>query len=280
MGGVFPDSGVVARVVGTLTEVMEELRHSGYDAVLLRVERADQLTLVLQLKRAVPGVPVVALVPDKNSDLGPKARESGADEVVPAKADGPPLSETDQLIQRSRAVISKGKALRLRHAEVTGSARSLLAKSFDLAAIPMADLRILLVEDDADYRLLLRRSIRELKLPTPLELDNGTEAIQYLAGRGKYRDRARYPDPTLVLLDVHLPRTSGFEVLHWIRSRHAKSSLIVFMLTSSPLREDFDRAIRLGVDSYFVKPMSLDGLRDILRVAATRWGYIYKGLHP
>jgi two-component system response regulator len=280
MGGAFPDSGVVARMVRTLTEAMEELRQTGYDAVLLRIERADQLSLVIQLKRAVPGIPVVALVPEKNSDLGPKARESGADEVVPAKPDDLPLSETDQLILRGRAVISKGKALRHRHAELTGRARALLAKSYDLQAIPLADLRILLVEDDADYRLLLRRTIRGLKLPTPLELDNGTEAIQYLARRGKYRDRAQYPDPTLVLLDAHLPRTSGFEVLQWIRSRPAPSPLIVFMLTSSPLPEDFDRAVRLGVDSYFVKPMSLEGLRNILQVAVTRWGYIYKSLHP
>jgi CheY-like chemotaxis protein len=247
---------------------LDELRQAGYDAVLLRVERPDQLSLVLRVRSAAPDIPVIAVVPDQDADLGARARDSGADDVLSGE------------IQRSRAAVVRSKELRKRTVELAARARALLAKSFDPAVIPREHLRTLVVEDDADYGVLLGRTFRGLNLPSPVEqVRNGAEAIAYLSGRGKYRDRSKYPDATLVLLDLHLPRKSGFEVLQWIRSRPGLSSLIVFILTSSALREDFDRAMNLGADSYFLKPMALDKLRDVLGVAATRWGHLYKGLH-
>lgn len=82
-----------------------------------------------------------------------------------------------------------------------------------------------------------------------------------------------------MLLDLHLPRKSGFEVLEWIRSQPSYSKLVVFILSSSPLREDFDRSMLLGADAYFVKPVGLEGLRDMVGLMITRWGHIYSGLN-
>ena len=79
---------------------------------------------------------------------------------------------------------------------------------------------ILLVEDLEDDILLIRRAFAAAKLTTPLYVvRDGEEAIEYLSGTGAYGDRQAHPLPSLVLLDVKLPRRSGLEVLLWLRAR-------------------------------------------------------------
>ena len=79
---------------------------------------------------------------------------------------------------------------------------------------------ILLVEDDpADVRLI-QRAFRKLQTNvTMTRLTNGDDAVAYLSGDGPFENRAAYPMPTVVLLDIKLPRRSGFEVLDWVRKQ-------------------------------------------------------------
>lgn len=98
------------------------------------------------------------------------------------------------------------------------------------------------------------------------------EAILYLSGKGAYADRTRYPLPTLVVLDINLPRKSGLEVLEWIRSRREFERLPVFMLTSLPQR--FEQAMDLGATDYYLKPLDFRSLVDIVRGIAVRWWFL------
>jgi CheY-like chemotaxis protein len=87
---------------------------------------------------------------------------------------------------------------------------------------------ILLVEDLADDVLLIRRAFEKAKVINPIHVvPNGEEAISYLNGSGKYANRAEYPLPDLVLLDLKMPGIDGFEVLRWIRQQPGLSSLRV-----------------------------------------------------
>src|SRR6185436_19786504 len=98
---------------------------------------------------------------------------------------------------------------------------------------------ILLAEDREDDVLLIRKAFERAHIPNPLYVVNdGEEVIAYLKGEGKFSNRAEYPLPDLVLLDLKMPRVNGFEVLAWIRQQPTLSSLRVLVLTSASEMRD------------------------------------------
>jgi CheY-like chemotaxis protein len=109
---------------------------------------------------------------------------------------------------------------------------------------------ILIVEDDPNDVLLLQRAFQKAGLKNNLRLvRDGSQAIAYLSGHGIYSDRAKYPLPFLVLLDLKMPGTDGFEVLQWARAEPDLKRLLIVVLTSSNLQTDVDRAYELGANS-------------------------------
>src|SRR5437773_1095550 len=120
---------------------------------------------------------------------------------------------------------------------------------------------ILHVEDDANDVVLVGLALKKAGAAASVQVVNdGEEAIEYLSGAGAYGDRQAHPLPSLVLLDVKLPRRSGLEVLLWLRARDDLRRLPVVMLTSSNQPVDVNRAYELGVNSYLVKPSALEDL--------------------
>lgn len=131
---------------------------------------------------------------------------------------------------------------------------------------------ILLVEDDPNDVLLIRRAFRKSDVANPIQVvGDGEEAIAYLSGRGPYADRERYPLPVLLLLDLKLPRKSGFEVLEWLRQQRGLKRLPVAVLTSSAETPDINRAYDLGANSYLVKPVRFEGLLRMVQTLNLYW---------
>ncbi len=136
----------------------------------------------------------------------------------------------------------------------------------------MSDCTILLVEDNPDDALLIRRAFKKANLVNPLQLvDDGEKAIAYLSRTAPYDDRTRYPMPVLVLLDLKLPRRSGFEVLQWARSPQGIKRLPIVVLTSSGETVDINTAYDLGANSYLVKPVGFDALFDMVKILQPYW---------
>ena len=134
---------------------------------------------------------------------------------------------------------------------------------------------ILYIEDREDDAFFMFRACALAGIKQPLQaVPNGDQAIAYLAGAGPFADRERYPQPCLVLLDLHMPGTTGFEVLAWIRSRSELSGLPVLVFTSSSLPADVERATSLGgVESLIEHRASIEGADspcppDLLRLSA------------
>ena len=131
---------------------------------------------------------------------------------------------------------------------------------------------ILYIDDEPDDIFFMVRACKRAGLEEPIETVNqGSEAIAYLSGTGKYADRVRYPVPRLILLDLNIPGISGFEILKWIRSNPAVSRLPVLVLTSSNQENDVRRAHSLGANGYLVKPGKIDELVRMIRAMKDYW---------
>lgn len=132
---------------------------------------------------------------------------------------------------------------------------------------------ILMVEDDpADARLIQRAFTKAGITDHVVRLTNGDDAVAYLDGQSPYANRAAYPLPTLLLLDIKLPRRNGFEVLQWLRGRKdGLRRMPVIMLTSSRHAVDINRAYDSGVNSYLAKPENTEGLVQVANAIKSYW---------
>jgi CheY-like chemotaxis protein len=131
---------------------------------------------------------------------------------------------------------------------------------------------ILVVEDDSTDVLLLRRAFDKAGVTDPLQaVSDGEQAMAYLAGEGDYADRERHPLPSLIILDIVLPRRSGFDVLAWIRQQPGLRSLPVIMFTSSGHPADISRAYDAGANAYHVKPSGFQELLDFVEALKAHW---------
>jgi CheY-like chemotaxis protein len=132
----------------------------------------------------------------------------------------------------------------------------------------------LLVEDDPNDVLIVqqefKRASKNIRLTT---VSDGIEAKRYLEGKDEYRDRFKCPLPHVILLDLKMPRFSGFDFLEWLRSKAPDQLhfIPVVVLSSSTLPQDIVRAYALGVSSYMTKPVNWEEFRKRLHSLATYW---------
>ena len=131
---------------------------------------------------------------------------------------------------------------------------------------------VLLIEDNPDDAELIGYAFKKAGVANPLiVVGDGDKAIDYLYGRSAYADREKFPLPGLFLLDLKLPRRSGFEVLEAIRANQTTRNTPVVVLTSSNQATDIERAYELGANSYLVKPIGRDSLITMVRSLDSFW---------
>jgi CheY-like chemotaxis protein len=136
----------------------------------------------------------------------------------------------------------------------------------------LTDQFILLAEDDPNDTLLIKRAFQKAGFGSLLKtVSDGRQAIDYLRGVNEYADRARFPLPFLLLLDLKMPGTNGFEVLEWIRAQADLRRLLVVVLTSSNFQADVDRAYESGANSYLVKPIEFNEMANMIQRFEAYW---------
>lgn len=128
------------------------------------------------------------------------------------------------------------------------------------------------VEDEESDVFLMQRVFQKAGITNPIRVaTDGQMAIDYLSGKGDFADRDKNPLPSLVLLDLKLPRRSGLEVLEWIRKQPELKSLVVVIFSSSVQPADLKRAYELGANSYIQKPAELDRSLEIAQLLKGWW---------
>ena len=131
---------------------------------------------------------------------------------------------------------------------------------------------ILLAEDDPEDRFLTSRALEKNNSKHKLcTVENGEQLLDYLSGKKQYSDRARFPLPNLILLDLNMPGIDGREALRAIRANSTYSSIPVVMLTTSESREDIAYCYELGANSYICKPADFKDLKSNLAALTHYW---------
>jgi DNA-binding response OmpR family regulator len=131
---------------------------------------------------------------------------------------------------------------------------------------------VLLVEDEEQDVILTQRAFKKAQISCDLRVaTDGDQAVDYLGATGEFSDRAANPIPTLILLDLKLPRRNGHEVLRWLRAQPILKQVPVVMLTSSKESEDLKKAYELGANSYLIKPVSFDELLKMVQAMNLYW---------
>jgi two-component system, response regulator len=134
------------------------------------------------------------------------------------------------------------------------------------------DSRILLVEDDPQDVELTLRAFRSENVQSRIEVvRDGEEALDYLFCRGNYKSRSSDQPPTLVLLDLKLPKIGGLQVLRELKASVQCRSIPIIMLTSSGEQRDITESYKLGVNSYIQKPVDILEFRKAIRTLALYW---------
>jgi two-component system, response regulator len=131
---------------------------------------------------------------------------------------------------------------------------------------------MLLADDDPDDRLLTREALRETRLANALhEVVDGEELLDYLRHRGRYADPSLAPRPGLILLDLNMPRKDGREALAEIKRDPALRQIPVVVLTTSQAEQDILCTYDLGVNSFISKPVTFEGLVEVMKILGRYW---------
>lgn len=132
--------------------------------------------------------------------------------------------------------------------------------------------RIAIVDDDEDDRILMRAALAETPLQNPVDfLEDGEELIAYLRREGRYSLHANQPLPALILLDLNMPRKNGKEALAEIRADDALRHVPVVMLTTSQHPDDVLQCYQLGANGFITKPTAFADMIDMLGTLSRYW---------
>ncbi len=131
---------------------------------------------------------------------------------------------------------------------------------------------VLLVEDNPDDAELTRLALQDSKLTNVLVwVKDGQEALDWLYCTGKHADRDPCLLPSVVLLDLKLPKIMGLEVLQQIRETPFTHRLAVVILTSSKEEQDLIRGYELGANSYIRKPVDFEQFTQAIKELGVYW---------
>ncbi|MDH5458617.1 MAG: response regulator [Nitrospinota bacterium] len=136
---------------------------------------------------------------------------------------------------------------------------------------------ILIAEDDEDDYLLTIEALKEAGVDSQVKwVKDGEELMNYLEPIGASKRRSAAEFPSLILLDLNMPRKDGREVLEEIKKSNTLRKIPVVILTTSKAETDINHAYDLGVNSYIQKPVRFNEFVEVIKVLSHYWFQIVK----
>ena len=131
---------------------------------------------------------------------------------------------------------------------------------------------ILLVEDNPDHVLLIKEALAVNNIINEIRVvESGEDALDYLSRRGEYADPATSPRPTLVILDLKLPKMDGQDVLKTIKSDPGLKRIPVIVLTTTSQEEEIVKSYKNGANSYITKPIDPEKFFEKIKSFKLYW---------
>jgi CheY-like chemotaxis protein len=131
---------------------------------------------------------------------------------------------------------------------------------------------ILLAEDIEDDAGLLQTVLKQAGVMNPVfVVPDGQEAIAYLSGEGVYADRAKFPIPVVLLLDLKMPKRTGFDVLAWCKRQPHLTKLLIIVLSGNREIKSINQAYRMGADTFLLKPCHVLDVTNLTRNFKGYW---------
>lgn len=131
---------------------------------------------------------------------------------------------------------------------------------------------ILLADDDEEDRMLACDALAESRLSNDIScVTDGEDLMDYLKRQGKYLPPAIAPRPGLILLDLNMPRKDGREALREIKADPQLRQIPVVVMTTSKANEDIFHSYDAGASSFITKPVTFEGLIDVMKGLGKYW---------
>jgi len=121
--------------------------------------------------------------------------------------------------------------------------------------------------------MAIRATLRDAGVALPLKfVTDGSSAIAYLNGSGEYRDREKFPLPSVLLLDLKMPRLDGFQVMEWLKTQKRFNDLLIVVVSGNGDLSNIPKAYSLGARSFLMKPIRVADIQNLMRSHSTHWG--------
>ena len=140
---------------------------------------------------------------------------------------------------------------------------------------------ILVIDDYGDDAVWLEMVLRKVGVTNPIQIkQSAVEAVSYLKGEFPYSDRAKYPLPKIIFLDLKMPGVDGFEFLVWLKAQNQLGNLTVFAVTGLEDILSIRKAYAMGATSFLVKPARPADILNLIHSFPSHWNLIAAPLPP
>jgi CheY-like chemotaxis protein len=133
-------------------------------------------------------------------------------------------------------------------------------------------IKILIADDDQEDVDMALEAMNHCRVCNPIDrVSDGQELMDYLNNTGPFTDKVQYSKPGLILLDLNMPKLDGREALQQIKNNPDLRHIPVVVLTTSKAELDIIKTYDLGVNSFITKPVTFDGLVEVVRTLGKYW---------